>query len=314
MERVRGRGLWYVDGRVECPLAGIGPRGAHASNRLALDDDDTEAHIDRDAKRIVVVNRRRYDRLTQIGDFMLLGEGTTREGRARFQLHMRFDKVRTTVRSRPHLHPTVTSRMKDVVFEPLTVLVSDGTRETVVFEPTLGRAIATNPPVSSWIGRALLTVRDEPPKDALANLVVAAGVGPFARDVVRAEAFALGAGSRASSLRTVLARGAWELRLTALANLRSLREHLARALFLLGIEDAPAVRSLAAEGFRRGDVLSFRLEDGKGTVAHAGIVSPVADATSVARAFLELDFLGAILAERLLRAPAESSPEAAIVL
>jgi hypothetical protein len=36
------RGVHYFPGRVRCPFAGVGTRGAFESNRLALDDADTD--------------------------------------------------------------------------------------------------------------------------------------------------------------------------------------------------------------------------------------------------------------------------------
>jgi hypothetical protein len=317
VEIVRGPAIHWLDGRTACPLAGVGSRGAFASNRLVLDDDRTIARIE--GRRIVVENRAPYPRLTLIGDFMLLGRGETADGRAvPFALHMRFDKKKTNVRSRPHLHPSTRGRLVSVELEPFELVISNGVTERVVYDPDVGREVATRPPLADWVGRALLSVTREAPRTprALASLVVSIGVGPLRRAIVRAEAIALGS-ARAGDLATLLRSGEWELRVTALSSLRVLREHLGRALVLLGLDRVPAVTRLATEGLPKGSTLRFRLVDGRGSVRLGEDESEIPDAAGVARAFLELDFLGAILAQELGaalgRAPTPAENEAIVL-
>src|SRR4051794_22444687 len=77
METFSGRGVHYFSGQIECPLAGVGGRGTHDSNRIVLDDGDTEVIVDRDTKRITVKNDRRYEKKTVVADLMFLAEGKT---------------------------------------------------------------------------------------------------------------------------------------------------------------------------------------------------------------------------------------------
>ncbi len=82
-ESYSARGVYYFQGRVPCPLAGIGRRGSHDSNRLVLDDADTVVSIDREKRLIRVHNDRVYARKHLIADFMFLANGTTASGSMR---------------------------------------------------------------------------------------------------------------------------------------------------------------------------------------------------------------------------------------
>jgi hypothetical protein len=76
----------------------------------------------------------------------------------------------------------------------------------------------------------------------------------------------------------------------------------------------PALARVASEGLRRGDALRFRLSDGRGTVSLGGASADVPRALDVARAYLEFDFIGAILARELAAAiggDGESRPRTA---
>jgi len=72
-------------------------------------------------------------------------------------------------------------------------------------------------------------------------------------------------------------------------------------MFLLGLEGVRALAPIAEHGMRRGDSLRFRLTNGRGHVIMGGAEAEVRDAVSVARAYLEYDFVGAILREDLTR-------------
>ncbi len=302
---IRGRGVYYLDGDTRCPLAGIGARGPFASIRLALDDDDSEAELDRAARRLVVRNRRSYARPTLIGDLIVLGRGRTRTGRTvPIALHTRFDKTGVAVRARPHLHPTVAGPLVDVELEPLSVLVNDA----VVLTPELGRRVATRPPLADWIGRALITIRPNPrAPGAIADLTVGLGVGRLAVPMVRA---ALSGPGAPRSLAELLGAGDWCLRFTVLGRFRDLQEHLGRAVFLLGLDGVPLLRRVRDGELRRGETLTVRMRDGAGSLELGGERAAVPDVAGVARAFLEYDLLGSVLAQAVAGGDAGRAAEA----
>jgi hypothetical protein len=300
MRDLSGRGVHFIEGRVRCPLASIGARAAFASNRLALDDDHTKASFDDARRTLRLSNARRYAKKTLVGDLIMLGEGRTHDGRhLPLAFHTRFEKKGNAWDARPHLHPTSAARLVSVVVEPLTVLLDDGRRENVVLDEDVVRAAWRDPPLASRLGRALIAIR-EAPESRPGRLVldVTIGVGPFAKRAVRVS---LEGGRGARSLSDVLQSERAVLRVQASMNLPAAREHVRRALFLLGLDGEPALSALSERGLARGEALEFALHGAEGTLSYGGRAIAIPRAPDVARAYLELDFAGAILAQELRR-------------
>ena len=286
---IRGRGVYYLAGEIPCPLAGVGTRGSHDSIRLAFDDDHSEATFDPAARRLVVANRTSYATPTLFGDLIVLGHGHTRDGQVvPVAMHTRFDKSGTSVRARPHLHPTVAGTFASLELEPLEVVIDD----RVVLTPELGRRVASRPPRSEWLGRALFSIRSNPTRDAIVDLTVGLGVGRLSVPLVRAELF-----GRRQPLTDLLHTADWHLQFTVLTRLRDLCEHVGRAVFLLGLDRVPRLRRIAAGQLRRCETLTFRMHAGSGTVEVGGESAIVPDVAAVARAYLEYDILGAVVAQ-----------------
>jgi hypothetical protein len=105
---------------------------------------------------------------------------------------------------------------------------------------------------------------------------------------------------RGSTLVDLLAKGAWELRLTAQSSLLS-QDTLRRDLFMLGLDRLPVVAAGMQRGLRKGETLSFSFHGGQGTVTW-GKSEPLPDALDVARAFMEFNFLGAVLGRQVAQA------------
>src|SRR5262245_32262567 len=125
IERLEGRGVYYVRGHVRCPLAGVGTRAADASNRIALDDDASQVTVDHAAHRIVFRNTRAYARRTIVGDVLLLGDGTTKtEGRVPFGVHLKIEKSGERFHTSVHPHPTTRAAVVDADLEPFEVFVA----------------------------------------------------------------------------------------------------------------------------------------------------------------------------------------------
>jgi hypothetical protein len=105
----------------------------------------------------------------------------------------------------------------------------------------------------------------------------------------------------------LLARGAWELRLTALSSLLS-QETLRRDLFLLGLDQLPAVAAGMKRGLKKGETLTFAFHGGHGRVSWGAEGQDFDEALNVARAFLEFNFLGAILARQVAQDATAATP------
>jgi len=297
---ISGRGVHFFASPTPTPLAGVGARAACTGIRLALDDEHSRATWDPARGRLTVENAHAYARKTLVGDLLLLGRGETRDGRVvPLAVHTRFDKSGNVFRARPHLHPSVAAPLISGEVPPVELELSNGATRHRVLTPEVAQDAIRSPPLTEWLGRALLSIRaaDSREPGTAADLTVRVGVGPFSRALLRARVRAEGG----TSLRDLLASGAWELELTALASFRSLADHLARAMFLLGLDACPLTAAIAARGLAKGEQLSFAYQSGRGEVRLAGRSAEVPDPLAIARDYLEYDFLGAVLAEELAR-------------
>jgi hypothetical protein len=318
-----GRGVYYLPGQIACPLGGVGERPADRSNRLVLDDPWSRATVRRDGATIHLLNTRRYRRQTLIGDLLLMGRGRTLDGKeVPLAFHTRFEKKGDRFDARPHLHPTVNAPLADACWEPFTVTLSNGMDAIVAIDSARLNDAWRKPPLASRLGRALIQVDDHAGGDRdprlLVDVVVSLGVGLLRKPAVRVQvartdgpARVAAAATGARDLADLFRDGSWELRLRALMNLPAARDHVQRAFFLFGLEHLPPLERIAAKGLRHGQTLTFGFCQGDGWIG----VSPqatlrtdtastedrarVAHAADVARAYLELDFVGAILAQQM---------------
>jgi hypothetical protein len=81
--------------------------------------------------------------------------------------------------------------------------------------------------------------------------------------------------------------------------LPSAREHIMRALFLFGLAELPVLTRVAKEGLARGETLVFRLGKDEAWVQIGDRRDTVPRAEAIARDYLELDFVGAIIAAQM---------------
>ena len=297
---IQDKGVYYFPGIVTCPLAGVGTRAPNLSNRLALDDGYSQVTFNSENQTIHLRNTYRYSQKTLVGDLILLGTGLTKEGQTvALAFHTLFEKKGDRFDARPHLHPSVSAKLVAATCEPVTVVLDNGKSEAVALDS--GRILKAwkNPPLASRLGRSLIEVKDnveaEKSRDLLGDVTVSLGLGRFSKSAVRIQVMTSGAKPALNELDV----GIWELRITALMNLPAARNHILRALFLLEIADSPLLIKLRDEGIEKGETVIFRLEQGTGSLQLGQMIQPMVNATEVARAYLEFDFVGAILAAQL---------------
>lgn len=313
---ISGRGVTYLDGRVRCPFAGLGTRGPQASNQVALDDDQSRVTIERERRRITILNSHVYPSRQIIADLTFLGTARTEDGtRVPLAVHLKLEKKKARISTDLHPHWTVRGKLTDAELEPFEVVYSDGETEKVVATGNDLLRTATETKVSYAIAGALIEVRDNlegrapslAPGTALADLSVGVGSKHLNTMFVRAELRSLEAGNAALAGQppaVLLARGAWQLRLTSLSRLLP-EETLRRDLFLLGIEQVPVVAAgIARGGVKKGESLVFTFRAGKGRVSWGDKEDELPASLDVARSFLEFNFLGSILAQGVARASA----------
>jgi hypothetical protein len=316
VQSYNARGIYYFQGRVQCPLAGVGSRGAYESNRLVLDDSDTRVEIDAERRHIRVHNTAEYRTKHLIADFMFLANGTTASGgQTPFGLHLKIFKRGQKLSLDLHRHLRTSEHLTAAQFEPFEVIVTDGQREEKVLDEQRVQALVSRPSWALRLVRSIMALRDnlgEPSKAAqapdgrVADLSVGFGALGLEWMIARAELMALSGTKRVEpgqpkpSLAERLREGAWELRLTAQST-RWLPEVVQRDLFIFGLDQLPLLARVRERGLERNQTLAFRFEGGAGHVLLGEQSAELPGALDVARAYLEFHMLGGLLCDQVER-------------
>jgi hypothetical protein len=314
LEVHNGRGVSYFRGRVRCPFAGAGTRAADASNRVAIDDEYSRVAIDAVAGRIAIENAHRYDHKQVIVDLAFLAEGRTAAGAlVPASVHVKIEKKGTRVEADVHPHWTVRDKLVSAVLEPFDIVISDGRDSALlVSRERLVRA-ATEQKIGYRLADSLIEIEDNRKGVAAATLAadtpladLSLGVGSKLLHKMFLRAQLTSADDRNAALAgrplpELLAQGAWELRLTALSSLLS-QDTIRRDLFLLGLEGVPVVAAGMKRGLAKGETLAFAFQAGKGRVTWGRHSAQLDHALDIARAFLEFNFLGGVLAQKVAAA------------
>jgi hypothetical protein len=313
---ISGRGVTYFDGRIRCPYAGLGARGDQASNRLALDDGESRVTIDRARRRITVVNTHLYPSREIIVDLTFLGTGKVASGaRVPLAVHLKLEKKKAKISIDLHPHWTTRGKLTAPELEPFEVVYNDGVSDKVVATGDDLLRAATETKLWYTIAGALLEVKDNlagrgpslAKEGALADLSLGVGTSPINKMLIRAEVRSLDATNTALAGQppaALLARGSWQLRLTAMSSLLS-QDTLRRDLFMLGLDRLPVVAAgIARGGLKKGETLAFTFRNGMGRVSWGDKEDDLPAPLDVARAFLEFNFLGGVLAQEVARASA----------
>jgi hypothetical protein len=313
------RGIYHFEGRVRCPLAGIGNRPAYHSNRLALDGGDSRVIIDRDGGRITVYNPHHYDQKTIVADLTFLAEGRTRSGQATaFELHLKVFKKGDRFSTDFHRHMRTQESLVSVDFEPFEVVATDGEHDVVLTDEDASRKLCVGPSLGLLIIKSMMAMRDNldgvnqapsRPGYRLADLSMGFGPDRFAWMMVRATLESLrddcsqlieGASTGDVTIPEMLYEGAWQLSLTVFTTFM-MPEVVKRDLFLFGLDEHPLLAGVRQRGLEKGQTLAFRFEQGTGEVGLDGHFEALPDAMEIARAYLEFHMLGGLLLEHTER-------------
>lgn len=315
-ESYNARGVYYFPGRVPCPLAGVGSRGSHDSNRLVLDDADSTVSIDRARRLIRVHNGHVYPDKRPIADLMFLASGTTASGLTTpFGIHLKIFKRGQKISLDLHRHMRTAENIVAAEFEPFEVVVTDGQREQKVLDEQRVQALVCKPSWTLRIVRSIMALRDNlgtpdkagtTPDGRVADLSVGFGALGLEWMLARAELRALRGtaqvqpGQPRLSLAEQLRSGAWEMKLTAMST-RWLPEVVQRDLFLFGLDQLPLLARVKERGLERNETLAFRFEGGQGQVLLGEQSTELPGALDVARAYLEFHMLGGLLCDQVER-------------
>lgn len=307
--RHEGRGIWYFDGRIACPLAGVGTRGAHAANRVVIEDDRATVIVDRGRARIDVASRGVYPTKALVADLAFQADARTQRGEhSPLLIHLEIFRERDRITLDLHLHLRTRDALVDADFEAFTVVVDENGSPRTVLDREIALAMIRHPSLAHRAMKALMTMKDrlegarqdlDRPGFAVADLELGFGIGPLSKMIVRARLTSLVPVATLSGSRTaaeLFRRGAWELELTALAE-KQLTDTIKHDLVLFGIDEVPLLAPVRAHGLRRGQRLAFRFAGETGEILLDGASAPLDRAPDVARAYLEFHMLGGFLAE-----------------
>jgi hypothetical protein len=288
----RGRAVYYLDATTPCPRVGVGSRSEHACIRVSLDDDKTTAEIDRERHRITFRNEASYDNEQIVGDVVLPGWSESDAGRTPVGVHTVFRKKGNELKTKVYSHVVVREKAKNVALEDYEIVFSDGKNETTVLTRAAAEKVVEDPSVAAKAAGFLFEMKDTLAKDGdagsagekpVADITVAAGIGPAADKMLRAQLFKSGSDV--------------ELKFSALSHL--VPAYIAqRDMFLYGVEAAPAVADVTKRGLKKGETVDIAFKGGKGTVKFGEKVSDLPDAPNSVRDFLQTAAVGMLLARQ----------------
>jgi hypothetical protein len=269
--------------------------------------------IDRAARRILLVNTHGYDQKQVVADFLFLGTGTAADGsRSPIGIHVKLEKKGDDFTTGVHAHPTVRESITSAEFEPFEVVLRNSRGDTQVLNPELALSTIREPSLGLRLASKLLTawdnlegVHEDPsrPGYLLVDVSFGFGIGGLSQKLLRMQIVSVEGSNapilvqRSLTLAEMLQKGVWELRLRALSNLGG--DAFERDLFLIGLEGMPLLKPLAKDGMDKDNMLTIRLRNGRGTVFFGNQGQPIDNGPDVARAYLEFNALGAVLAHQV---------------
>ncbi len=298
-------GIYHFDGKVRCPFAGVGSRGAFASNRIVVGG-DAVVTVDLARNHVRIKDDRAYDAMTVLADLTFLADGVTRDGRRLpFALHLKVGKQGREVSLDFHRHLRTGDKLVDADLEVYDVDVDDGATVTRVLDRAKAIALITHPPFKHKLIKALMAMHAKrlprPGAGAgftMADLTMGFGLSRLGMMLVRAELTSLvtPATLRGLTMPQLLERGGFEVKITALSD-RWLPEVIKRDLYLFGLDHVPLLAPLRDRGLTKDQTFGFRVDGARTEVTLDGQVAPLEGARDVARAYLEFHMLGGLLAQ-----------------
>lgn len=304
------RGIYFFDGSVACPFAGIGTRGRFASNRLVLDSSDTTVTIDHAARTITVRDDRKYKDKTTVADLMFLSTGYSATGQALpFSIHLKVQKHGHKYSVDLHRHLRNQAKMVRADYDAYTVTAFDGGHATIVLDKARTDELITEPSLALRLVKALMSMKDhtagvtqDPGAVGYRVVDLSVGFGALGLDYMMARAQLVSTARdnqpliERGDVVEMLREGAWELKLMAMSE-KWLPEVVIRDLFLYGLDELPLLREVKQRGLKKNQTLSFKFSKGEGSIGLDGTMVPLPNALDIARAYLEFHMLGGLIAE-----------------
>jgi hypothetical protein len=309
-ETYNARGIYFFDGSVSCPFAGIGSRGEKASNRLVLDSSDTHVTIDHAARTIVVRDDKAYKEKTTVADLMFLSTGYSASGQALpFSVHLKVQKQDHKYSVDLHRHLRNQTKMVRADYDAYTVTAIDNGKSTVVLDKRRTDELITEPSLALRVVKALMSMKDhtegvkqDPAEVGYRVVDLSVGFGALGLNYMMARAQLVSTDKANAPLIErgnvveMLKEGAWEMKLMAMSE-KWLPEVVMRDVFLYGLDELPLLAEVKRRGLKKNQTLSFKFSKGEGSVSLDGTSVPLPGALDIARAYLEFHMLGGLIAE-----------------
>ena len=290
-----GRGLFSFKSDSGCPFSALAP--AAECNRIALDDTDTRATLDRASHTIRFTNTRRYGDKTVVADVLLQGTGQARGGqRVPLTFHALLSRNGDQWSISSHAHAPVAGTFTDIRIDPYRVSVHDAKGERVLLTPaTIDKTVAS-PSLAARLAKAFVHMDDNRANaGGSPDITVTLGLGRVAVPVVRAKFdVAPDAAGAKPAVSDALRGGNWSFELQALSS-RIPHDVIRRELFLYGLDTFPVVQPLMQKAWPAHATLRVGAVNGKGYVGYGDQQQEFAGADDAARAFLQGSFVGLAL-------------------
>ncbi len=295
-EKLAGRGVYYQDSAVACPLAGVGERGPKSCLRLALLDDHSTVEIDSAAKKIIIANDFDYKSTTPIVDVALPASLTSKSiGDFGGVVHVKVEKKHQKLTIDRHAHM---STMRDFTGTPVVdeyeVVLKTGEGEETLADPKSGVEQVKQKSTSSNFVQ-LRPYPAEAPKAGddqvmLIDSRVGLGLENVNKGIVRLRFSAKKTDQKPQTVADVLKDGHWVLRIESLTSLIP-QTDLKEDLFLYGLDGREELAGLM-KGLKKGAMIQLSANGNEGTLAFDGKEVKVTNVAEIVRRYMEFNSLG----------------------
>lgn len=297
-------GVHAFAGSQPCPFSISA--AANACRRVALADAETAVQIDAARHRIVLTNSKPYAGKTLIADVFLPATARDPAGQVvPLVLHAKISKSgKQRLSISAHGHGPVPGPFSQVTMEPWEIVgVSGPGREKQLLSDAKAVATLADPSLAARVTREFVEVEDSRPKGSRhPDITIKLGLGKLAASVLRSR-LVLPEARDPEQLQQALHSGTWSLEMASLSNSipLSVTRH---ELFLYGLEQQPLVQQIRSEGFRKGSRLIVGARDGVGYLSVGGESVAFPEAAEAAQRYMDLSFIGLILAWQQRHPPA----------
>jgi hypothetical protein len=293
----RGADVFTFSGDTACSFT-IGSN-TDSCRRIALADTATSAVVLPKKHQILITNKQKYAHKTLIADVYLPATAKDeKENEVPLVLHVKISKSGNHPMSvSAHGHAPVTGTFHAVTMESWQILVDNNQQEQrILVSEKQALAALNNPSLAARLAHEFVDVKDNRFGDKAnkPDITIKVGLGKLSTSVMRSRLDAPQS-STPEQLYHTLQSGNWSLQLESLSNSipLSVAQH---ELFLYGLDQQPLLQTIYHNGFKKGDRLIVGAKNGVGYLSVGGQTTAFPAASQSAVRFMNISFIGLILA------------------